>query len=135
MHVGVGNVRQLNLGEIAQIALVVHDLQQALETYWKVLGIGPWSIYTYAPPALRETMVRGKPVEYSMRLAIAHVGALQVELIQPLEGPSIYKEFLAERSEGLHHIQSRVDDIAKTLACPPQQPPPGHAARLSKPYS
>jgi 4-hydroxyphenylpyruvate dioxygenase-like putative hemolysin len=51
-----------------------------------------------------------------MRLAIAQVGALQVELIQPLEGPSIYKEFLAERGEGLHHLQSRVNDIAKPLA-------------------
>ena len=116
MDVAGGNERPLNLGEIAQVALVVQDLQQAMQTYWKVLGIGPWSIYTYAPSALRETMVRGKPVEYSMRLAIAHVGALQVELIQPLEGPSIYKEFLAKQGEGLHHIQSRVDDIAKTLA-------------------
>ncbi len=116
MDVHSGEEGQLNLGEIAQVALVVHDLERAMETYWKVLGIGPWSIYTYAPPALRETMVRGKPVQYSMRLAIAHVGALQVELIQPLEGPSIYKEFLAEQGEGLHHVQSRVDDIAKTLA-------------------
>ena len=113
MDADCGNERSLNVGEIAQVALVVHDLQQTMETYWKVLGIGPWSIYAYAPPTLRETMVRGKPVEYSMRLAIAQVGALQVELIQPLEGPSIYKEFLAERGAGLHHIQSRVDDIAR----------------------
>jgi hypothetical protein len=47
------NVRQLNLGEIAQVALVVHDLQQTMETYWKVLGIGPCHI---GDPATSDTL-------------------------------------------------------------------------------
>jgi 4-hydroxyphenylpyruvate dioxygenase-like putative hemolysin len=51
-----------------------------------------------------------------MRLAIAQVGSLQLELIEPLEGPSVYKEFLAEKGEGLHHIQSRIENVDETLA-------------------
>jgi len=105
------------LGDVLQVGLVVRDLQESIEGYWKLLGIGPWKIYTYAPPALRETTVRGTPAAYSMRLAHAQAGPTQLELIEPLEGPSIYKEHLAAKGEGLHHIQSRVEDnIGAVLA-------------------
>jgi methylmalonyl-CoA/ethylmalonyl-CoA epimerase len=106
----------IKLGEISQVGLVVKDLQQSMERYWKLLGLGPWNIYTYAPPMLREGRVRGKRVDYSMRLAITMAGPVQVELIQPLEGPSIYWEFLNTKGEGLHHIQSRVENIEDVLA-------------------
>jgi len=106
----------IKLGDVLQVGLVVKDLQQSMERYWKLLGIGPWNIYTYAPPMLREGTVRGKRVDYSMRLAHAMSGPVQVELIQPLEGPSIYTEHLAQKGEGLHHIQSRVENIEEVLA-------------------
>jgi hypothetical protein len=101
--------------EISQIGIVVKDLQKTMENYWKMLGIGPWSVYTFAPPALKEPMIRGKSIPYSMRLAIAQIGLMQLELIQPLEGPSIYKEFLAAKGEGLHHILTRIENIDETL--------------------
>ncbi len=90
--------------EISQVAIVVRDIEKAMKKYWETLGIGPWSIYTFAPPMLTETYVRGKPTHYTMRLALAMVGPVMVELIEPLEGESIYKEFLREKGEGLHHI-------------------------------
>jgi hypothetical protein len=58
---------------ISQIGIVVTNLQGAMETYWRTLRIGPWKVYTFAPPVLREPMIRGKPVEYSMRLALAQM--------------------------------------------------------------
>jgi methylmalonyl-CoA/ethylmalonyl-CoA epimerase len=113
---GVDQVNQkIKIGEISQIAVVVRDLKKALANYWNTLGIGPWNIYTFAPPALTEPMIRGKPVPYSMRLALAEVGPIQYELIEPLEGPSIYKEFLASKGEGLHHFQSRFDEVTDQL--------------------
>lgn len=106
---------KLKVGAISQVAIVVFNLQKAMETYWRLLGLGPWSIYTFAPPALREPMIRGKPVNYSMKLAMTLMGSLQLELIEPLEGPSIYKEFLAKKGEGLHHIQSQTEKMQDVL--------------------
>ena len=106
----------IKLGDVIQVGLVVKDLRESMERYWKLLGIGPWNIYTYAPPMLREATVRGKRVDYSMRLAHAMAGSVQIELIQPLEGPSIYAEHLAQKGEGLHHIQSRIENIEEVLA-------------------
>jgi len=106
----------IKMGDLTQVGMVVKDLQESMERYWKLLGIGPWSIYTFAPPDLREATVRGKRVDYSMRLALCMAGPVQLELIQPLDGPSIYVEHLATKGEGLHHIQSRVENIEETLA-------------------
>ena len=36
--------------------------------------------------------------------AETHVGEIVVELLQPVDGPSIYKEWLDSHGEGLHHI-------------------------------
>jgi methylmalonyl-CoA/ethylmalonyl-CoA epimerase len=109
-------VNRFKVREINQIGIVVKDIKKAMEAHTKTLGIGPWTILDFSPPALTKTMVRGKPVNYSMTLALTQVGSVQVELIEPLEGPSVYKEFLKEKGEGLHHIQSQIDDVDDTLA-------------------
>jgi hypothetical protein len=47
----------------------------------------------------------GKPVEKACFLtAMADVGHLQIELIQPVEGDLPYSDFLKEHGEGLHHV-------------------------------
>jgi hypothetical protein len=38
------------------------------------------------------------------------------ELIESVEGPNVYEEFLAERGEGLHHLGYYVDDIHAEIA-------------------
>lgn len=89
---------------ISQIAIVVRDIEEALERYHRTLGWGPWNVYRHEPPSLHDTYLHGEPTEYSMIGAETHVGPIVVELLQPLEGPSIYKEWLDEHGEGLHHI-------------------------------
>lgn len=89
---------------ITQVAIVVRDLRASLEAYHRALGWGPWNVYEHVPPMLHDTHVRGKPTEYSMLGAETHAGPVGVELLQPLEGESIYKEWLEEHGEGLHHV-------------------------------
>jgi hypothetical protein len=33
-----------------------------------------------------------------------HCDPIDFEILQPIEGPSIYKEFLDQKGEGLHHV-------------------------------
>jgi catechol 2,3-dioxygenase-like lactoylglutathione lyase family enzyme len=89
---------------ISQIAIVVRNIDDALEKYTRVLGWGPWNVYEHKPPSLHHTYLHGEPTEYTMIGAETHVGPIVVELLQPDEGPSIYKEWLEEHGEGLHHI-------------------------------
>jgi hypothetical protein len=106
----------LPVNQINQIALVVRDLEAAMRHYWEVLGIGPWKVYTYGTPLVRDMTFRGKPQEYRMRLALANVGAMMVELIQPLSDHNLYVEHLAQKGEGLHHVGVFVPSFDRAVA-------------------
>ena len=101
---------------IDQICMIVKDLDKAVKAYWELFGVGPWRFYTYGKPQLKRLSYRGKPGDYQMRLALARMGALQIELIEPLEGDSIYADFVEEHGYGLHHIAVVVEDMASAVA-------------------
>ena len=71
---------------ISQIAIVVKDIDEALERYHRALGWGPWNVYEHKPPALHDTYLHGKPTHFTMIGAETHVGPIVVELLQPDEG-------------------------------------------------
>ncbi len=111
----------LPLTQVNQIALVVRDLDAAMRHYWELLGVGPWKIYTYGTPLVRDMTYRGKPQDFRMRLALAQVGAMVVELIQPLSGNNIYVEHLDRKGEGLHHVGVFVPSFDRAVAEAQQQ--------------
>lgn len=94
----------VDVPEISQIAVVVEDLEDGMDRFGAILGVDPWEIYRFEPPALSETTYRGEERDYSMALALADAGGTMIELIEPLDGESIYTEHLAEHGEGLHHV-------------------------------
>ena len=99
---------------INQVALVVKDIQATVENYWNILGIGPWEIYSWEAPLVYDRKYHGKPAWAKEKIALAQVGAVQLELVQPVDGDSIYQDFLTEHGEGLHHLQFLVDDVDET---------------------
>lgn len=96
----------IELPNVAQIGIVVDDLEDGMERYSSILGIEPWTGYRFEPPALTDTTYRGNPVEYGMRLAHGYAGEIDVELIEPTISPNIYQDHLDEHGEGLHHVKS-----------------------------
>jgi methylmalonyl-CoA/ethylmalonyl-CoA epimerase len=101
---------------VAQIALVVKDLDQAVENYWKLFGIGPWHFYTYGRPLVKKMSYHGHPSEYKMRVALSYFGPTRVELIQFLEGETIYEDFVKEHGYGVHHLGLLVEDMQTAIA-------------------
>lgn len=83
---------------------MVRNMEKVIRECWEKLGIGPWKVYIFAPPRLTKTYYKGRPEYFTAKLALAEVGPIMLEVIQPLDGESIYKEFLREKGEGLHHI-------------------------------
>ena len=106
---------QFPLTNVAQIAIIVEDLDRAVEMYWEKFGVGPWHFYTYGKPLVNHMTRHGKPCEYRMRLALSHIGDMRIELIQPLEGDTVYKEFVEKHGYGIHHIGVLTDDMKKAL--------------------
>ncbi len=104
----------LNNG-VAQIGILVKDLERTVEMYWKVFGIGPWSFYTYGKPLVKEMSYHGKPAAYHMRLALATMGPTRIELIELGDSPTIYADFVEEHGYGIQHIGVLVDDMQAAL--------------------
>jgi hypothetical protein len=102
--------------ETLQICVVVRDLEASMRTYVHDYGIGPWEIYEFNPDTVQDMHEGGEPVERSFRLALAKVGGVQWELIQPLDDGSIYARHLAAHGQGVHHVGVAVPDYAARIA-------------------
>lgn len=95
------------------IGVLVKDLDASMEYYTQKLNVGPWQEFG----ELRENAeYYGKPHTLCYRVAMAPMGSLMVELIQPTEPGSVFYDDLQAHGEGIHHICVEVDDILKTEA-------------------
>jgi 4-hydroxyphenylpyruvate dioxygenase-like putative hemolysin len=103
------------INNIAQICVIVPNLDKAVENYWNVFGIGPWKFYTYGKPLVKRMTRNGKPSEYKMRVALANVGTFRIELIEPLEGNTVYQEFVDKHGFGIHHIGVLTNNMTESL--------------------
>ncbi len=100
---------------IAQVAILVQDLEAAMQHYYQDFGISPWHVYTYAKPLVQEMHYRGESADYAMKIGLSYFGPMRIELIQPLRGDTIYAEFIAEHGYGVHHFGLLVEDMASAL--------------------
>ena len=105
----------VKVSELFQVGIVVHDLEKSMKDYETLLGINSWTVVTIDNEFLKFTY-HGKPVEHSFKAAFTMLGSLMVELLQPIEGEGIYRDFLSEHGEGIHHLgHARVDDLDEAV--------------------
>jgi methylmalonyl-CoA/ethylmalonyl-CoA epimerase len=104
----------LNNG-ITQIGMIVNDLDQTVENYWQMFGIGPWHFYTYEKPFVKKMSYYGEDANYSMRLALSYFGPTRVELIEIKDGNTVYRDFVKEKGYGIQHLGIIVDDIQSVI--------------------
>ena len=100
---------------INQVAIAVKDLELVVENFWNILGIGPWSLYDWEAPLVYDRTYYGKPAWARERIAIARVGDVELELMEVIDGPSIYRDWIEEHGEGLHHMNFLVDDFGAAM--------------------
>jgi methylmalonyl-CoA/ethylmalonyl-CoA epimerase len=96
---------------VGQIGIVATDLEATAARLSELLQSGPWRCWTYGPELLSEQVYRGRPTPYSVRVAL-NSQQPQIELLQPIAGPSIYHEW-AERhgGTGVHHLAVYVSSL------------------------
>jgi methylmalonyl-CoA/ethylmalonyl-CoA epimerase len=93
-----------------QIGILVPDIKAAVPRYAAIFGVREWRLWTYGPDFVPELTYRDQPGEFVMRLALSD-SSPQLELIEPLRGPSIYEEWLRDNRAGVHHIGTFVASL------------------------
>lgn len=101
------------LPDLAQVGVVVEDIEQAVNYYSKNFGIGPFRIIDMEIP---NATLHGKPIALKVRIALARMGPIQFELIEVPPGESIYREFIDQKGPGLHHLGFAVNDLDSEVA-------------------
>jgi methylmalonyl-CoA/ethylmalonyl-CoA epimerase len=91
------------LGNMIEICFVTHDYRRTM-TGLAALGIGPWRVYTFSPENVSDQTYMGQPAVYRIKVCFAEVGNMVYEIMQPLDGPTIFQEFLDVHGEGIHHV-------------------------------
>lgn len=91
------------LGHIVEVCLVTEDHSRTLAGLVR-LGIGPFRVYTFDDRSLAAPTYRGQDSPFSVKVAFARNAGLSWEVMQPLAGPTIMREFLDAHGEGIHHL-------------------------------
>lgn len=99
---------------VAQVGILVPDLGAGIATWSALLGTDDWLVYTYGPETVPRLGYRGGPGAFRMRVALTG-SSPQVELIESLEGPSIYTEWIEQHGFGLHHLGFRVPSAEEAV--------------------
>lgn len=96
---------QSNIGDIvlpspSHIGAIVKDISATTKFLSSICGIGPWE--TFEDSVSKDKLIVGRP--FKLKAAVAKLGSIELELLQPLEEKNIWSDFLTTRGEGIHHI-------------------------------
>jgi lactoylglutathione lyase/methylmalonyl-CoA/ethylmalonyl-CoA epimerase len=87
--------------KIDHIAIVVRNIEEALQAYQGALGLELTDVKEMS--------------EDAVRVAFLPVGESEIELVEPITADSTIAKFLEKRGEGMHHICLEVEDIEAAL--------------------
>jgi len=88
-------------------------MDKAIE-FFQSLGIGKIEPeFIFDSDSKTDHKIFGELVSMTCRVRFVRIGSLPIELVQPLEGKSLHKDFLDEHGDGINHIAFAVDDLAK----------------------
>jgi 4-hydroxyphenylpyruvate dioxygenase-like putative hemolysin len=95
--------------KLHHLSVVVRNMDEAVKFY-ESIGIGPFEDY---PPLIEyvKLNVQDQTGFFNLKFKIARVGDIQIQLCQPGEGKSPYKDFLEKKGEGVYHLGFVVDNI------------------------
>ena len=98
-------------GPVIQVCWVVEDIAAAESYRSEHFGAGRWMRIPDVRFGPEDATYRGRPADFTAHVSMSYIGDLQLELIQPVAGESIYTEFLARSGPGLHHLCFETDDL------------------------
>lgn len=104
---------------VVQIGIIVSDIEKARNLWAKLLGVEPQPIIETDDWELTRMTFRGKPSPGRAKLTFFKLENIVIELIQPIDGPTTWWDFLDKHGNGIHHIAfvtKNVNESVKILS-------------------
>lgn len=101
-----------DFSSVIQIGILVPDAQFTAEYLRRFLG---WeSQQTWETSRVPGRIYHGQPADFACRMIFFQLPGIELEIIQPLNGPSCWQDYLDSNGCGIHHL---LFDIADSEAC------------------
>ena len=111
---------KLNLDTYMHVGIVVNSIEETLKKMETISVFQQPNIVDFPPKEMKKEDVQlfyhGQKNWFTAKFCFIQIGCTEVELIEPLEGDSVWKDFLRERGEGVHHLKYEVDSLNDTMA-------------------
>ncbi|MBP7736253.1 MAG: VOC family protein [Spirochaetes bacterium] len=99
------------IGKIDQVGVAVRNADEAAKFMQAAFGL---TFTTFNMPEAR-AILHGREVRFITRISIARAGAIDLEMMQILEGDHIVKEFMESHGPGIHHLGIYVKDLNRSV--------------------
>lgn len=93
-----------------QICIVVADIEKTAQKWAELFNLPMPEIMVDPPRKNPDLTYRGQETWYGIKMAIISAGPFVIELIEPDENESTFREFLDKHGNGVHHLGFAVGD-------------------------
>lgn len=110
------NAKPFEGKNMVQVGIVVGDVEKYARSYAEFFGVEVPKIIWSETEDKAKTRFHGKPTYARVKQAFFHFDNITVELLEPVDGPSTWKEFLDSHGEGVHHLAFEIKGMDGHIA-------------------
>ena len=110
------NAEPFNGKKIVQIGIVVRDVEKYAKSYAEFFGVEVPGIIISETEETAKTSYHGRPTKARVKQAFFNFDNISLELLEPVGGPSTWKDFLDSNGEGVHHIAFEIKGMDDQIA-------------------
>lgn len=100
---------------VMQIGIIVHDVEAKARAWSEVLSLPMPNIIITDTVDKTRAEYNGRPTNARAKLAFFHLGQVDLELIEPIDGPSTWKDQLDQHGDGMHHIAFKIRGMKEKI--------------------
>ncbi len=105
----------LKVDVVAQIGIVVKDIEKVCENFSRIFGLEKPNIIITDIYEKSKTEYRENPTYARAKLAFFNFKNIVIEFIEPDENPSTWREFLDTYGEGIHHLGFEIKGMKEKI--------------------
>lgn len=102
---------------VRQICFITEDIEKTMKFYQDVMGVEKWDYVVEDTSEKRPAphLTHGKEIPIRFKLAKTLWNNIEIELVEPVSGDSIYAEWVKEHGYGMHHLYLEVTDFDEAV--------------------
>ena len=108
--------QRLGTTTVVQVGIVVRDIEAKARAWADLLGLPVPEIEITNTVDLAHTEYRGEPTPARAKLAFFQLGQVELELVEPIDSPSTWKDHLDRHGESPHNISFAIKGMKEKVA-------------------